>query len=156
MSNARIAYREADAQGASGVRLVVLLYEQMIQDLRQAVKAVAENNVEDRTNRINHVLDVLCVLEGTLDSELGGQVARNLRNFYKTLRASLWKAQLTQSKEMLVHQITDLLALRDAWAEVDRAESGGRVPKVVPKVVPTTMAAVPESSEERAPARWKA
>jgi len=152
MTNVPTAYREVDAQGASGVRLVVLMYEQMIQDLRHAARAMEENNVEYRTDRINHVLDVLCVLEGTLNFERGGQVARNLRNFYKALRANLWKAQLTQSKELLMRQITDLFALRDAWAEVDRAESGGPAPSVVQ----TVRTEPPAISDERVSVSWKA
>jgi flagellar protein FliS len=152
MTNARTAYREADASGATAVRLVVLLYEQVIQDLSQAVQAMEQNNIEYRTNRINHALDVLCVLQGTLNFEHGGQVAHNLEGFYITLRANLWKAQLHMSKEMLIRQITDLFTLREAWAEVDRAESGGSVPKFVP----LTPAASDASSEQRVPVSWKA
>ena len=152
MNRARKAYREADAQSASGARMVVLLYEQMIQDLTHAAKAMDENNIEYRTNRINHALDVLCVLEGTLNFKSGGAVAHNLENFYKTVRASLWKAQLAKSKHILMCIITDLFALRDAWAEVDRAEAGGPAPKAVQAKTP----AIPESPEERAPATWSA
>ncbi len=152
MTNARTAYREADAGGANGVRLVVLLYEQLIQDLSQAAKAMEQNNIEYRTNRINHALDILCVLEGTLNFERGGQVARNLEGFYKTLRANLWKAQLYTSKETLIGQITDLFALREAWTEVDRAESAASVRKVVP----VTAAASEARSEELVSVSWRA
>ena len=123
MKDPRTAYREADARGATGVRLVVLLYEQLIQDLREAAKAMDENNIELRTTRINHALEVICVLQGTLNMERGGQVARNLQRFYTVLRANLLQAQFQVSKKMLSRQITDLLALREAWIEVDRAEN---------------------------------
>jgi flagellar protein FliS len=125
MTNPRTAYRETNVRGATAVRLVVLLYEQAIQDLRQAAQAMEENNIELRTNRINHALEVIGRLQVTLDMERGRQVARNLRDFYETLRANLWKAQLYISKETLLQQITDLLTLREAWVEVDRAESAG-------------------------------
>ena len=59
----RIAYRQADARGATSLRLVVLLYEQIIQDLRQASLAIDQNNIELRTKRINHALDVICLLQ---------------------------------------------------------------------------------------------
>ena|ERR1700676_4657864 len=160
MTNAHTAYREAGAHGATGVRLVVLMYEQMIQDLSKAAQAMEQNNIEYRTDRINHALDVLCVLEGTLDFERGGQVARNLEGFYKILRANLWTAQLHMSKEMLIGQITDLFALREAWAEVDRA-SADLAPKPVPLTVVSSKAGstvpIPNaSSDERAPVTWKA
>jgi flagellar secretion chaperone FliS len=132
MSNPRTAYRETAAGGATAVRLVVLLYEQMIQDLRQASQAIEENNIEVRTNRINHTLDIVCLLQGTLNMEGGGEVALNLVRFYEALRANLCKAQFQVSKETLTRQITDLLALRQAWVEVDRAESAGSVPRPDP------------------------
>jgi flagellar protein FliS len=156
MTNARTAYREADVRGASGARLVVLLYEQAIQDLRQAAQAMDENKIELRTNYINHALEIIGRLEGTLDMERGGQVARNLEGFYKTLRANLWKAQLHKSKEILLRQITDLFALREAWTEVDRAESGSTVPKVAPSPIAGASRPHAEQSVERVPTSWNA
>lgn len=157
MTNAHTAYREAGAHGATGVRLVVLMYEQMIQDLSKAVQAMEENNIEYRTNKINHALDVLCVLEGTLDFERGGQVARNLEGFYKILRANLWQAQLQMSKEILIGQITDLFALREAWAEVDRTASAGPAPSPVSSpVAAPTAARFDNVSDEPVAVSWKA
>jgi flagellar protein FliS len=152
MINPRTAYRETDVRGATAVRLVVLLYEQAIQDLRQAAQAMEDNNIELRTNRINHALEVISRLQVTLDMERGGQVARNLLAFYETLRANLWKAQLGMSKETLLQQITDLLTLREGWAEVDRVESAGSVPKPAP--LAATGANAPPG--QRVSANWKA
>jgi len=127
----RIAYREADARGATSLRLVVLLYEQIIQDLRQASRAIDHNNVESRTNRINHALDVICLLQATLNLERGGQVAQNLLQFYDALRANLCNAQMEASKEILERQITDVLAVREAWEQVERVEGASPVSRVI-------------------------
>jgi len=152
MMNPRTAYRETSVRGASAVRLVVLLYEQAIQDLTQAAQAMADNNIELRTNRINHALEVISRLQVTLDMERGGQVARNLLAFYEALRANLWKAQLQVSKQTLLQQITDLLALREAWSEVDRAESAGSAAKADA----SARAVANANPDERVPANWKA
>ena len=45
MISPRTAYRETAGQGATAVRLVVMLYEQMIQDLRHAAEAIDGNNI---------------------------------------------------------------------------------------------------------------
>ena len=50
MTNARIAYRQADAAGSNAVRLVVMLYEQMIQDLSKAAEAIEQNDVRSRSS----------------------------------------------------------------------------------------------------------
>lgn len=121
--NPTSAYRETAIRGAGPVRLVILLYEQMIEDLRQAVNAIQQNQVELRTNKINHAISVIGYLQSSLNKTAGGKVAINLEHFYEQLRANLAKAQFSVSQRILLQQITDLLALREAWSEVERAEA---------------------------------
>lgn len=116
-------YREATVSGAGPIALVIRLYEQMIQDLRQAIKALDDHNIELRTARINHTILVIAYLDSQLNFAQGGKVAEQLRTFYGALRANLLQAQLTQSREILTRQITDLLAIREAWIAVERSES---------------------------------
>ncbi len=123
MTDPRNAYRESAARGASDVGQVVLLYEQIVQDLRRAVKAIEDNQIEVRTNAINHAMVVVGHLQGNLNFEAGGDVARNLERFYTMLRGKLVEAQFKVSKEILNEQIVFLLDLHDAWIEVDRATS---------------------------------
>ena len=132
MTTPRMAYRENDARGASGVRLVVLLYEQIIQDLSRAAQALEQNDIELRTKYINHAILVIGYLQSPLDFERGGKVAKDLDHFYNVLRRSMVRAQFLASKAALQHLITDVLAVRDAWIEVERAEqsSGTRAPNV--------------------------
>jgi len=118
----RTQYRVAKVQGASPLRLIILLYEQLIEDLRQAVKAVEEGAVEKRSNEINHAISVIAFLQDHLNYEAGGKVALYLRNFYDQLRARCIEAQACASTGILLQQITDLLSLREAWIEVERAE----------------------------------
>lgn len=121
----RHSYRQAAGQGASGVRLVILLYEQIIQDLGRAVKAIEQNDIERRTREINHALTVIGHLQGTLDLERGGTVARNLARFYTSVRAGLVAAHARVSRQILQQQITYLLEVREAWTEADRKLTGG-------------------------------
>jgi flagellar protein FliS len=116
-------YRETAIRGAGPVRLVVLLYEQMIEDLRQAVNAIKHNQIELRTNKINHAISVIGYLQSSLNKNAGGKVALNLEHFYQQLRANLAKAQFSVSQLILSQQITDLLVVREAWSEVERAET---------------------------------
>ncbi|HWY57974.1 MAG TPA: flagellar export chaperone FliS [Terriglobales bacterium] len=133
--NPTSAYRETAIRGAGPVRLVVLLYEQMIEDLRQAVNAIKQNQIELRTNKINHAISVIGYLQSSLNKQAGGQVALNLEFFYEQLRGNLAKAQFCASQRILLQQITDLLALREAWSEVERAETVASRAKPVPPTV---------------------
>lgn len=118
--NADSAYRQDGNQGASPARLVGLLYEQLIKDVRAALVAIEKGEIVRRTNEIDHALVVLCHLQGTLDLEKGGEVARNLDRFYNVLRGKLLEAQVQGSRDILEKQIANLLILRDAWSEVER------------------------------------
>jgi flagellar protein FliS len=120
MKDAQTIYREAALRGATPVGLVVLLYEQAVQDLQRALTAMRQNNIQQRTREINHAIAILGQLNGTLDMENGGQVARNLRHFYECAKNNLVLAQGQVSSEIIRGQITDLLELREAWCEVNR------------------------------------
>jgi len=120
--NIRQSYREAAVRGASPVQLVVRLYEQLIEDLRQAAIAIEQRNIERRTRRINHAILVIGHLQSALDFVQGGKVAQNLNHFYGVLRQSVVEVQFHPSKQAAAQLITDLLAVREAWIEVERAE----------------------------------
>jgi len=117
------SYREAAVRGATPVELVIRLYEQTIEDLRQAIKALEQNDVERRSNKINHAILVLGHLQSQLEFQNGGQVARDLENFYNVVRTNLVQAHVSASRQLLAQQITDLLNVREAWIEVQRAEN---------------------------------
>jgi flagellar protein FliS len=119
--DARTSYREAAVRGARPLQLVILLYEQGIDDLRRALAALQRGDIETRTRQINHALVVIGHLQASLDMEQGAQVARNLQRFYHLLRDSLVTAHGKQSVTILQEGITDLMSLREAWIEVERS-----------------------------------
>ena len=119
--DARFNYRETDARAAHGVQLVVLLYEQMIHDLRRAVQCLERRDVEQRTRHINHALLVVSHLQCTLDLSVNAPVTQNLAQFYHVLRQALVRAQATASRPILEQQISVLLEIREAWAQATAA-----------------------------------
>ncbi len=132
--NIRQSYREAAIRGANPVQLVVRLYEQMIEDLRQVANAIEQNDIRRRTERIRHLILVIGHLQSSIDFAQGGKVARDLDNFYNTLRQSVVAVQFRPTKRAVAQLITDLLAVRGAWIEVERAEypSVSIVPPMIP------------------------
>ncbi len=120
--NNRLSYREASVQGANPVQLVVRLYEQLIEDIRQVAIAIEQNDVKLRTERIRHAILVIGHLQSTLDFAGGGKVASDLDHLYNTLRQSVVMVQFRPTKRGAAQLSTDLLALREAWVEVERAE----------------------------------
>ena len=118
--NPSLSYREAAVAGANPVRLVILLYEQAIEDLRRALAAHNRGDVEGRTRELNHSLLVIGHLQATLDHNQGGKVAENLVRFYDQVRSKLVEAQCQQSAIGIEQQISHLMQVRDAWCAVEK------------------------------------
>lgn len=146
--NPRLTYREAAVRGASPVRLVILLYEQAIEDVRRALGACGRGDIEERTRGINHAILVIDHLQATLDKNQGGAVALNLERFYEQVRRALVEAQLKQSALLLEQQVAHLLMVRESWCELERRERG---PAAATTPVPT-----PAENESHTFADWKA
>jgi len=147
MTNPRTTYRENDVRGATAVRLVVLLYEQLVQDLTHAAQAFEQNEIELRTRYLNHAVLVIGHLQSPLDFANGGKVAQDLDHFYNVLRQNLVQVQFYPSKAGLGQLITDLLAVRESWIEVDRAEKS----LVTTAAVTTSVGAVPSGVTDPGP-----
>jgi flagellar protein FliS len=150
------SYREAAVRGASPVGLVVRLYEQIIEDLRQAAIAIERTDIESRSNRIRHAILVIGHLQSALDFANGSKVARDLEKFYNTLRQNLVRVQFHPSKRGITQQITDLLAVREAWIKVEQAErpsltaaAFAPAPTSIAALVPSYGAAKPEAVRAR-------
>lgn len=119
---ADVSYRTSSG-AASGVGLVILLYEQLVRDLRRATTAMDAGDIQTRTSELDHALQVVCQLQGRLDMETGGEVARNLDRFYANIQATILQAQCKASKPGLLRLIDDVLSVREAWLEIDRTST---------------------------------
>lgn len=119
--NPTLSYRETAVGGANPVRLVILLYEQAMEDLRRAVNAQKNADVEGRSRELNHAIQVVGHLQATLDKEQGGKVAEILDRFYEQVRCGLVEAQCKQSVSLIEQQIAYLLEVHEAWCNVERA-----------------------------------
>lgn len=125
--NANLTYRASSARASNGVGIVILLYEQLVQDLRRAVVAIDENNAETRTLELGHALEVVGQLQGRLDMQNGGQVAQNLDRFYAVLQAGILDAQFKTSKTLLEKLIENVLSMREAWITVEQSTIVGQM-----------------------------
>jgi len=146
--DARLTYREAAVQGASPVRLVILLYEQAIDDLGRALAAQRQGRIEQRAQHVDHALLVLGHLEATLDSEQGGAVARNLKRFYQQVRAGVVQAQIRQSVPEFEAQVAHLMLVRDAWQQVEGSNASVNAAVEAPEYGP--------NPKRNSPGQWRA
>ena len=119
MNNARVAYQEAAVRGANPVRLTILLYEQVIQDLGRAADAITRKDPESCARELNHGSTVIAYLQATLKPDAGPVIARNLNRFYTMIREKLLEAQVRSSREILEELRRYMLDIREAWVKVE-------------------------------------
>ncbi len=118
--DAKHMYQDSAVRGATPIELVILLYDAAIDDMRRALSAMQNSDIETRSNQIAHALMILQQLQGTLDFERGGGAARQFEQFYNLTRAKLLEAQLRGSLDLIQQQIRSMSEVRDCWAEARR------------------------------------
>jgi len=145
-----LSYRRAAIENAGSVGLVIILYDLLIDDLRQAMNAVEKRDIEARSNAIKHGFLVLQQLEGSLDWENGGEAAKWLANFYAVMRCKILEAHMKVSSQILSEQVALLLDVRRAWEQVDQTNS---VSAVAPSTAEPISAAIDGEADD---ASWTA
>ena len=117
---AKLTYRENAVRSATPIELVVILFDAAIEDMRRAVSAIKASDVEERANAVRHAMLILQQLQGTLDFERGGQVAKQFEQFYNLIRAKLLESQLRNSPALVGQQIQFMSEVRDCWVEAKK------------------------------------
>jgi flagellar secretion chaperone FliS len=117
--DAKRSYRENVVCSATPIELIVILFDTAINDMRRAAAAANSGDREERAEAIRHAMRVLQQLQGTLDFEKGGQVARQFEQFYNLVRAKLLEASLHNASEPIQQQIQFMSEVRDCWAEAE-------------------------------------
>src|SRR5271163_1038069 len=100
MNTTDLIYRRSAAQGASGLSLLIALYDTLAGDLRRAAAAQRAGDLEKRTQELKHALMVVACLENWTEPE-SGELAQKLLRFYAKVRHTVMQAQARQSAELL-------------------------------------------------------
>ena len=156
MTDPLLAYRETDAITADPVGLVVVLYDTLLKDIREAVAALAAGDFDRRASAVRHTMLVLQQLQGTLDFENGGVVAQNLERFYNFTRAKLLEAQIKMSAEMFEQQITFVASIREAWQQVRKEHFAQQPPVAADQLESAAAPAALLTASEAGVSHWRA
>jgi len=148
MNHPAQAYRQFSVQGATPLGLVVMLYDGAIAAMQRAAKAIEAHDIEKKCHHLKRALAIILQLEGTLNFELGGEVAQNLEYFYAYARTQATKAHIENSPEILRSLIEKFATIRDAWYQADHKVSTSRA-------APTSAAPPPAPSSTPKSSPWR-
>jgi len=153
------SYQQQALAGATGVELVIALYDGAIRFLYRAMQCVEEEDVYGRRVAVKKVVDILSYLQARLRPDKGASVAASLADFYSTMFTMTLEASHLESKEQFQEVISFVRNVREAWVIVARDPEAG---KVLPRELRTReekfvpAAAVPVASDEAVASRWSA
>jgi flagellar secretion chaperone FliS len=154
--NTASLYRQNAVRGATPLGLVVILYEEVIRSLQEALNAIDRGKIEERSVALTHVLGIVGHLQAVLDYEKGGEIARKLSGVYNSVRDRVLQANATQNRDSVQRLLEEFRALAETWREVERRET----PQSQPGAAPASREAAPEFSDaaedfaEQTSQRW--
>jgi flagellar secretion chaperone FliS len=154
-----MSYQQQALAGATGVELIVALYDGVIRFLYRAVQCVEEQDVHGRRVAVKKAVDILMYLQARLRPDVGGKVAVSLADFYSTMFTLTLEASHHESKEQFLEVISFVRNVREAWVVAARDPEAG---KVLPRELRTREekflppSAVPVASGEASVSRWLA
>lgn len=115
-----LCYRRVAVEQATSAGLCVILYDMLVGELRHAIVAMREGDIEERSRRLKHAFSILEVMDGSVDLQREGPAAKSLSQFYGFLRNRLLAAQFDSDDQMLEDQIRLILDVREAWRQADK------------------------------------
>jgi flagellar protein FliS len=120
-NNSVHAYRETRVKTASQGRIIVMLYDEALRQIDEAVGLLDAGTKQlDRVNNsVVKAQDIITELMVSLDMEQGGDIARNLFRLYMFFNDRLMEGNVRKETKPLI-EVRGLMAnLRDAWREIE-------------------------------------
>ena len=151
-------YQQQALAGATGMELILALYDGAIRFLYRAAQCIEEQDVRGRRIAVNRALEILMYLQARLRPDLGASTAQSLADFYAAMFTLTLEASHYESIEQFHEVIASIRNVRDAWMVVARNPKASRM---LPRDLRTKEELFGSASplplpEEAAPSRWSA
>ena len=100
---------------ASNVQLIQMLFDGLLESMVAARGHIQHNNIQEKSKAIARASRIVLGLQGALDFEKGGDLARNLSELYGYVIKRLLQVNLKNDLEGL-HEVRGLMQqIREAW-----------------------------------------
>ena len=112
------SYRKTNITTSDPVRLIIMCYEGVIDNLKLAKEKIKEKDYEKKAKAIIKAQDIINELICSLNFEKGGEIARNLRSLYGYMLKRILYADVNRDMGAIDEVIGMLNELLSAWQEV--------------------------------------
>ena len=134
--NAYAAYQKTNVYTASQGRLVVLLYEGAVKNLKAALNLFDSNDklkpgdIEQFGIHLQKTQAIFTELQVSLDMEKGGDIARNLMSLYVFFNEELMDATISHNKEKIESVLKMADDLAESWRIIANSTANAPAAKV--------------------------
>lgn len=118
------AYQNTNIKTASQGKLVVLLYEAAVKNLKNAESLIDEENKIKPSNMekfgkfLQKAQAIITELQVSLDMEKGGEIAKNLMALYLYFNEELMQANISKDKAKIESVLKMLKDLTESWRQI--------------------------------------
>lgn len=120
------AYKDNQVLTASQERLVPLLYQGLLKNLRRANKQIESGDLEGKAQSLQKASDIVYELLSSLDFDAGGELASRLAGLYGYFAREILDVGRSLDTARLASLIDMIDGLHAAWDEAARmVEHGG-------------------------------
>lgn len=117
-------YQTSNITTATPEKLMILLFDGMLQFLQKAKNAIAENNLRERAENIENARKILRELMRTIDLENGNDVSKQLFRLYNRLAMNLIKANVQRNSGLIDEVIVDITNIRWGFQKAIEIQNG--------------------------------
>ena len=125
-------YKKNKVITASGVELIVQLYDELIRNIQLAKAILSKGDkltydeIKTKGKAINKSVNIVTGLADSLDMEKGGEIAADLGKLYEFIDMRLLNANVNNDPVMLDEALRVLNELREAWVGILDQENKGK------------------------------
>lgn len=114
------SYQRTAISTQSRGRLIVMLYDGAIKFMKLALQEIEAGNWAAKGQYLSRAQDIIEELNAVLDTEAGGEIARNLRRLYLFMNRRLAQASIKKDPQMIREVITLMEELNQSWKTITR------------------------------------
>ena len=129
MHRAANAYMQTQVTTTTPGHLVVMLYDGAITFLEQAKQEIGVKNYAKKGILISQALDIISELDGSLNTDKGGEIAQNLHKLYMYCSTRLLQANLKMDITLIDEVIGILSSFRSAFSEISKTQAHPSPPR---------------------------
>ncbi len=119
------AYQDNEVLGASRERLVPMLYEGLLKNLRKAGKQIGVGDLEGKSESLQKASAIVYELLSSLDFDAGGELASRLAGLYGYFAREIMEVGRTLDRIRLDGLVEMIDGLHQAWDEAAKKVAAG-------------------------------